>query len=43
MGLDWIGLDISQTVTPPRAPRGANNILDDRLAQAKSGSGGIKV
>ena len=24
MGLDWIGRDISQTVTPPRAPGGAN-------------------
>ena len=30
MGLDWIGLDLSQNITPPRAPCGAKNgILED--------------
>ena len=24
-GLDWIGLDLSQNITPPRASCGANN------------------
>ena len=26
-GLDWIGLDLSQNITPPRAPCGANNFF----------------
>ena len=28
MSADWIGLDLSQNITPPRAPCGANNGYD---------------
>ena len=33
--MDWIGLDVSQTVTPPRAPGGANK-FNSIFAIAKS-------
>ena len=26
---DWLGLDLSQNITPPRAPCGANNRADN--------------